>query len=66
MARDNAKRTADLTDQANNRANSKAPSLAALMSANGGGTGISSTFLTGASGVDPGSLKLSKTTLLGG
>lgn len=65
---DQATKQADQADQANNRANSKAPDLAALfgqnvLNAKGGQSG---TMLTGAQGVDPNSLLLGKKTLLGG
>jgi hypothetical protein len=64
----NAKRTQLLADEANNKANSKAPDIMALMSANAlaGKAGQSGTMLTGPSGVDPSLLTLGKSTLLGG
>lgn len=54
-------------DQAMNRANPKSPDTSALMSqmkqaAKAGGSG---TMLTGPQGVDPSTLNLGKTTLLG-
>ena len=68
MAKDAAKTNALNTDEANNRANAKAPDSAAMMAANvlSGKAGQSSTMLTGPSGVDPNSLLLGKNTLLGG
>lgn len=68
QATTNAKNQADQADQANNRANGKLPDVAGLasgnaMSAKGGQSG---TMLTGAQGVDPNTLALGKSTLLGG
>ena len=59
---------ADLADQANNRANGKQPDVAGLSSQNALNAkgGISGTMLTGPQGVDPQTLLLGKTTLLGG
>lgn len=55
-------------DQAFNRANPKKPDAAQMLydnqRANGGGA--VSTMLTGPQGIDPGSLSLGKSTLLGG
>jgi hypothetical protein len=50
-----------------NRLNAKLPDTAKLRSSNrqGANAGIGSTMLTSAKGVDPGSLKLGKNTLLG-
>lgn len=55
------------TDEANNRANAKAPDSAAAMAANvlAGKAGNSGTMLTGPTGVDPSQLTLGKNTLLG-
>lgn len=55
-------------DEANNAANRKSPDTNALLSAamNSGKTGISSTMLTGSSGVDPNKLQLGRSNLLGG
>lgn len=63
-----AKKTADLADQANNKANQKAPNVQGLLSNNAmqGRNGISGTMLTGPNGIDTSALKLGKTTLLGG
>ena len=68
MAKDAAKANAMAADQAMNRANQKSPDTAAAMAANvlSGKAGQSGTMLTGAQGVDPNSLTLGKTTLLGG
>jgi hypothetical protein len=50
-----------------NAANQKTPNLSDILAraAQGSKTGVGSTMLTGAGGVDPGSLTLGKTTLLG-
>ena len=63
-----AKKTADLQDQAVNKANAKKPNLASLYQDNSlsGKAGIAGTMLTGPTGVDRSSLTLGKTTLLGG
>lgn len=49
------------------RQNRKQPDIAAMLAANrdAAGGGVGSTMLTGASGVEPGSLSLGKSTLLG-
>lgn len=67
-AQQNAKKTADASTQASNKANQKKPDSGALLSANiaGGKTGQISTMLTGPAGIDPNTLQLGKTTLLGG
>jgi hypothetical protein len=54
-------------DEAMNRANQKRPNTRALMddAAQQGKTGASGTMLTGAQGVDPSSLTLGRSTLLG-
>lgn len=64
----NAKATADAAAQANNKANQKKPDSDALLSANiaAGQNGLASTMLTGPYGIDPNTLTLGKTTLLGG
>lgn len=64
----NAKATATAAEEANNKANQKSPDSGALLSANvaGGKTGQASTMLTGPGGIDPSTLQLGKTTLLGG
>lgn len=53
---------------AQNEASQKTPDIAAILSraASAERGGIGSTMLTGPSGVDPGSLTLGKSTLLGG
>ncbi len=68
QATQNAAKTADLADQANNKANQKSPDSGALYSANAQAAknGPSGTMLTGPSGVDPSALLLGKQTLLGG
>lgn len=68
MARDNAKRQQLAADEANNKANAKTPDSAALLTANmlNGSMGQSGTMLTGPQGMDMNSLKLGKTSLLGG
>ena len=66
-----AKATADAAataqDQANNKANPKTADVAAMSSANALAAkgGASGTMLTGPQGVDPATLLLGKTTLLG-
>ena len=64
----NAKTNADQADQANNRANAKQPDLGSMLSSNqmAANGGVSGTMLTGPQGVDPKTLLLGKTTLLGG
>lgn len=68
QAQANADRQAKAAEEADNRANQKRANPAAaldsaLMSSR---SGASSTMLTGPQGVNPGSLQLGKTTLLGG
>lgn len=68
QAQANADKQAKAADEATNRANQKRanPGAAldnAMMSSKSGASG---TMLTGATGVDPGSLQLGKSTLLGG
>lgn len=68
LAKETAQRQATESDQAINRANQKTPDVSAIVSsasrdAKGGGGG---TMLTGPAGVDPSTLSLSKTSLLGG
>lgn len=64
----NAKATASAAEQANNKANQKKPDSDALLSANltAGQAGQAGTMLTGSAGIDPSTLTLGKTTLLGG
>ncbi len=63
-----ATKQADQADQANNRANGKQPDIASMSSSNAMAAkgGVSGTMLTGPQGVDPKTLLLGKTTLLGG
>ena len=67
QAQANADRTAKQADQAFNQANQKKPDTSAILSAaqQAGKGGVSGTMLTGPSGVDPSSLTLGKSTLLG-
>ena len=66
--KDAATAAASAADMANNKANGKQPDVAGLMSQNALNAkgGISGTMLTGPQGVDPQTLLLGKTTLLGG
>lgn len=68
QAADAANAQATQAERAYNKANAKKPDIAGIDAANqleaSGGTG--STMLTGPGGVDPTSLSLGKTTLLGG
>lgn len=68
IAKANAKSAADQADQQMNAARKNTPDIGAMLSANEQQAkgGIGGTMLTGSGGVDPGSLQLSKTTLLGG
>jgi len=68
QAKDAARATALQAEQANNKANAKRPDTAAAMSAAilAGKAGSSSTTLTGPQGVDPSSLTLGRSSLLGG
>ena len=68
QATDAATKQADALDQANNKANGKQPNAAGLMQTNelAAKGGVSGTMLTGPQGVDPKTLLLGKTTLLGG
>lgn len=63
----NATKAADQADQANNRANGKSPDIGAMLSRNtlDAKGGQSGTMLTGPQGVDPKTLLLGKSTLLG-
>lgn len=65
QAADQARRDAD---QAFNRANPKKPDAAAMLYGNqqAGSGGAGSTMLTGSQGIDPSTLSLGKSTLLGG
>ena len=68
LAKANALKTQQASEEANNKANAKSPDVTAMLSANllAGKSGQSGTMLTGASGVDAGTLTLGKNTLLGG
>ena len=67
QAQQNADKQAADADQAMNRANQKKPDTSAILSAaqQSGKSGPSGTMVTGPQGVDPSSLSLGKTTLLG-
>ena len=62
-----AKLAAQQADQAFNKANPKAPNIAALMTRNmaAGGQGVGSTFLTGAGGAPVNAGMLGRSTKLG-
>ena len=64
----NARDAASQADQAFNRANAKKPDIGAMIAGNeaAGRAGLSSTMLTGPTGVDPTALMLGRNTLLGG
>ena len=68
QAQANAAKQAQQAEQEINRANQKSPDVGALLSANQQQSlsGPSGTMLTGSQGVDPNSLALGKSTLLGG
>ena len=68
QATKNATAQADAADQANNAANAKQPNVTSIASRNAldAKGGVGSTMLTGPQGVDPKSLMLGKSTLLGG
>ena len=68
QAQANATKQAQQAEQEINRANQKSPDVGALLSANQQQSlsGQSGTMLTGSQGVDPNSLALGKSTLLGG
>lgn len=67
QAQANADKQAAQADQEFNRANQKKPDTAGIISAaqQAGKGGASGTMLTGPQGVDPNSLTLGKSTLLG-
>lgn len=67
QAAENARLSADQADQAFNKANRKQPDTMGLLASNQQAArgGVSGTMLTGATGVDPGTLLLGKNTLLG-
>ena len=66
-AQANADKQAQQAEQEINRANQKSPDVGAMLSANQQQSlsGQSGTMLTGSQGVDPNSLALGKSTLLG-
>ena len=68
QAQANAAKQAQQAEQEINRANQKSPDVGALLSANQQQSlsGQSGTMLTGSQGIDPSSLTLGKSTLLGG
>ena len=68
QAKANAKKAQQQADEANNRANGKSPNTNALLGANmlAAKGGQSGTMLTGPSGIDPSTLTLGKSSLLGG
>lgn len=68
QAQANAAKQAQQAEQEINRANQKSPDVGALLSANQQQSlsGQSGTMLTGSQGIDPNSLTLGKSTLLGG
>lgn len=68
QAQANAVKQEKAADQANNRANQKKPDTMAILDAatQAGRGGASGTMLTGPTGVDPSTLQLGKSTLLGG
>lgn len=63
-----AKTNAQAADEANNAANSHSPDVSATLAANlaAGRQGASGTMLTGPGGVDPNTLTLGRSSLLGG
>ena len=63
----NAKKQEKAAEEATNQANQKRPNTKAILDSAqlSGKGGISGTMLTGPQGVDPNSLSLGKTTLLG-
>lgn len=67
QAKQQAEKQAQAADQALNQANQKKPDTSAILSAaqQSGKSGQSGTMLTGSQGVDPTSLTLGKSTLLG-
>lgn len=67
-AEDAAAKQEQLAAREMRKANRKAPDVGSLLAGNLAGAhgGVGSTMLTGAAGVDPGSLSLGRSTLLGG
>lgn len=68
QAREQARSQQIAADEANNKANAKSPDSAALMAANllASKNGQAGTLLTGPGGIDASTLKLGKTSALGG
>lgn len=68
QARADAARTAKAAEIATNKANQRQPDVAGMLgaAARAGQSGQGSTMLTGPSGIDPASLTLGKSSLLGG
>jgi len=67
QAQGNADRAAAQADQDRNRANQRQPNADSILATarRGGQTGLRSTMLTGSAGVDPDSLRLGRSSLLG-
>jgi len=67
QAQANAQAQATAADQAMNKANQKRPDVASILDAatQSGRAGVSGTMLTGSQGVDPNSMALGRSTLLG-
>ena len=67
QAKKNALKQEQAADQANNAANRKTANVSGILSAaeQAGKGGVSGTMLTGAGGIDPNTLAISKNTLLG-
>ena len=68
QAQANAEKQAKVADEQMNQANQKRadPNAALDAALQSGKSGVSSTMLTGAQGIDPNQLSLGKSTLLGG
>lgn len=66
LALEQSKKTAEQAEQATNRANRKAPDMAAILAGNAMTKGVGSTMLTGPQGVASSNLTLGRSTLLGG
>lgn len=67
QAQANADKQMKSADEATNRANQKRPDTSAILGAaqQAGKAGASGTMLTGPTGIDPSTLQLGKSTLLG-
>jgi hypothetical protein len=63
-----AKTNAQAADEANNAANARSPDVSSMLAANlaAGKQGAAGTMLTGPGGIDPTTLTLGKSSLLGG